>query len=314
MNINRYDLNLLKTFHALLNEGSTIKASEKLGLSQPAVSAALGRLRHVFNDPLFIRTGQRLEPTAVAVSLRPEIDQVMGALNGIFHQSDLFDPKQAQGNVWLSGSDFFSDLMMPRLLEEIRLEAPQLKIILVDQVFASSLEALERGQVDIAFWPDIRLPNWALSKRLLTTRFEMIARKGHPRLISAGIGDKDRIPLNLLCDLSHIHFSPDGKTLDDLDLILAKQVRERRIVATLPTFSGVVSVVRNSDLIGMLSSHQIDAFGDTRDFTRHPLPIDRPDISLAMLWNRRSEKSPVQAWVREKIARIFQEIDAVPTA
>ena len=95
MNINRYDLNLLKTFHALLNEGSTIKAAEKLGLSQPAVSAALGRLRHVFNDPLFIRTGQRLEPTAVAVSLRPEIDQVIGTLNGIFHQSDLFDPKQA---------------------------------------------------------------------------------------------------------------------------------------------------------------------------------------------------------------------------
>jgi len=55
----------------------------------------LGRLRHVFNDPLFIRTGQRLEPTAVAVSLRPEIDQVIGTLNGIFHQSDLFDPKQA---------------------------------------------------------------------------------------------------------------------------------------------------------------------------------------------------------------------------
>lgn len=314
MNINRYDLNLLKTFHALLNEGSTVKAAEKLGLSQPAVSAALGRLRYVFNDPLFIRTGQRLEPTAVAVALRPEIERVMSSLNGIFHQSDLFDPKQAQGTIWLSGSDFFSEIMFPELLDEVRLEAPNLKVVLVDRVFSSSLDALERGQVDLAFWPEMDLPNWTCSQRILITRFEVIARKDHPRLTSAGIQDKQRIPLNLFCDLSHVHFSPDGRTLDDIDGILAKQARKRHIVATVPTFAGVLSVVGNSDLIGMLTTHQIERLGDVRNFTRHPLPVQRPDIPLAMIWNRKSDKAPVQAWIREKIVRIFNQIEtALPT-
>jgi DNA-binding transcriptional LysR family regulator len=310
MNIQSFDLNLLKTFHALLSEGSTVKAAEKLGLSQPAVSAALGRLRHAFDDPLFVRTGQRLEPTTVALALRPEVDKVMANLNGLLHRDAQFDPARASGTIWLSGSDFFSDLLLPDLLETIRLSAPNLRIVMVDQVFGSSLEGLERGQIDIAFWPDQDWPRWINRQTILTTQFEMIARRGHPQLIAAGVDESQPLPLDLVCALSHVHFSPDGRTQDDFDQLLAKQGRKRRIIATVPTFAAVYAITRRSDVIGSQPSHVIDSFGPNRDFTRHPLPLARPEIPLAMLWNRKTDHSPLHIWLRDQIAGCFKALDA----
>ena len=304
-----FDLNLLKVLDALLREGSTIRAAEALGLSQPAVSAALRRLRVSFGDPLFVRVGQRLEPTAVALESRADMEQALELIAHLLDKGARFDPSQAQGEIRLSGSDFFSELMLPRLLEKLRLLAPGLRIVLTDQVFENAFAALERGQVDIAFWPDTETPPWVSRAFILKTRFEFVARAGHPRLVSAGVKDGDPIPLDLACDLAHVHFSPQGTTGDDLDPILARMGRTRRRIATVPTFAGVVSVVQDSDVIGTLPTHFTDHLRSRAGLTRHPLPVKRPDIRLHMLWHQRADNAPAQKWVRAQIAEIFETLE-----
>ena len=305
MNIHAFDLNLLKVFAALFAEGSVTKAAERLGVSQPAASTSLRKLRDALGDPLFVRAGHKLTPTAVALELRPEVEKALTAISGLLDYGTDLDPARLNERFWLSGSDFFSELMMPRLLETIRLSAPNLQIVMVDRVFGTTLDALENGTVDIAFWPDLDMPKWVNRQHLVTTRFEFIARSGNKRLTSAGIGDGEPIPLDLTCDLSHVHFSPDGRTLDDMDLILTKMGRKRNIIATLPTFSAVLATVKGSDVIGTMPSHLIDRLGPHHGITRHPLPVDRADIPLMMLWNRRSDNAPGHRWLRGQIAECF---------
>ena len=298
MNINTFDLNLLKTFQALFAEGSVTKAAERLGVTQPAASASLRRLREVFGDPLFVRTGQRLEPTQVALDLRSQVEQTLAGVAGMLELGSVFDPARLDRTFWLSGSDFFSQLLLPKLLERLRLEAPSVKIVFVDQVFGTTLGELENGKVDLAFWPRVDMPKWVSMQYLFTTQFQHIARIGHNRLVSAGIKDGDPIPVDLVCDLAHVHFSPDGRTLDDMDQVLAKMGRRRKIHATVPTFSAVIDVVNESDLIGTLPFHTIDALGGQRNFTRHPLAVERPEIPLMMYWHRRAENSLGHRWLR----------------
>ena len=116
-----------------------------------------------------------------------------------------------------------------------------------------------------------------------------------------GIQDGDPIPLDLACDMAHVHFSPDGFTLDDIDAIIERLGRRRRIVATVPTFAGVISIVQHSELIGTVPLHMIDQHAVARTLTRHPLPVERPNIPLMMLWHRRNDRSQAHEWLREQI-------------
>ena len=306
MNVSDFDLNLLKVFQALYQEGSVTRAAHQLGVTQPAASSSLKRLREAVGDPLFVRVGHRLEPTLFATKLRDDISRAIGIVENMLDHADSFDPSKLEMTFHVSGSDFFTDLILPRLLEDLRLNAPKMKIVFVDQVFGTTLDHLENGRVDIAFWPEIDFPKWVVRKHLVTTRFELIARESHKRLDAAGIGEGDAIPLDLYCDLSHVHFSPEGRTADDIDAILATHGRSRKIICTVPTFAAIVAIVRDSEIIGTLPSHLIDIVQDRENFTRHPLPLKRADIPLAMIWHRRADQSPAHRWLRQEIENCFQ--------
>lgn len=116
-----------------------------------------------------------------------------------------------------------------------------------------------------------------------------------------------QIPLEQMCDLPHVLFSPDGRTSDDTDTLLKAMGRARRIVATVPTFSGVFSVLRKTDIIGTLPTHLTDIFARLDNITRHPVPVDRPEIDLAMLWHRRNDNAPLHRWLRDQIIECLGE-------
>ena len=144
------DLNLLRILDALLIEGSTTRAGQRVGLSQPAISAALGRLRHALNDDLFLRRGNRLDPTEYARQieepLRLALEQLETSLTGPL----AFDPTVATDTFKLSGSDFFAEMLMPRLADTVYRRAPYMRVQLVDLVPDSSVDTLERYSVSAA--------------------------------------------------------------------------------------------------------------------------------------------------------------------
>lgn len=305
MNFRSFDLNLLRVLDALLTERSTVAAAQKLGLSQSAVSAALSRLRHALGDPLFVRHGRGLEPTDFAAGLHVPLGRLLEETENLLSGPGQFDPAQASQEFRISGADFFSDMLMPQLATDLRVNAPRMRVMLVDLVPDNYVDTVERYQVDLALLPKTTLPNWAKEMPVFHSTFVVIARRDHPRLARAGLKPGDTVPLDLYCDLEHVLFSPEGKTSAMGDAALARLGRKRHVLITLPTFAGVYHAVAESDLIallpGQLARHVAPRVG--LDIFTPPMPVPAPLIT--MVWHRRATHNPAHRWLRNKVANLL---------
>jgi len=308
-NLSGFDLNLMRVLSAMLAEHSTVRAGEKIGLSQPAVSAALGRLRSKLGDPLFIREGQRMVPTAYCLSIEPMLRAALGQLSDIAGGPVEFDPATAKGEFVLSGSDYFFDAIMPELTRRLRDRAPGIQIGMVDTVFETALDSLERFGVDLAFWPHLDFPTWIECEDLFRDSFVLCAARDHPRLARAGIKDGDPIALDLYCDLEHVAFGPDGKPNHLGDKRLAEMGRSRRIVATVSSFRGVYALIARSGLIGGLPWQFARRRKVEGLITIHPTPVDLRGDTLCMFWHRQKTQSPAHRWLRGEVREIMQRYE-----
>jgi DNA-binding transcriptional LysR family regulator len=309
-NLSIFDLNLLRVLDALLREHSTVKAGERLGLSQPAVSGALGRLRAALNDQLFFRSGQKLAPTEFALALETPLREILTRVEELIQNPADFDPAQAVNRFRISGSDFFAEMLMPNLAERLGALAPSISVHLVDLVPDNRVEALQRYEVDFALIPDTPLPDWAEGQSMFRSSFSIIARKAHPDLVDARIASGAIMPLDLFCELGHVLFSPEGKPSGMADHALARVGRERRVKMTLPVFSGVYRAVAGSDLIALLPTalaHRVAASVGL-DVFQPPIAMD--PAHLVLIWHRRYSASPAHVWLRGQIADLLQPYDA----
>lgn len=301
MSLLSFDLNLLRVLNALLAEHSTTRAGERIGLSQSAVSAALGRLRHALGDPLFVREGQRLVPTDFARSLERPLARILGDLQDVLAGPEVFDPHEAGTTFKVSGSDFFATLLMPRLGELFARTAPRMCIQQVDLHPESYVSILEDATIDLALIPRMPFPSWIAHQALFRSRFVIVARQGHPVLSSAGIAPGSVMPLDLMCRLSHVLFSPEGKGAGLTDAALAEIGRSRRVVMTLPVFSGVANAVAHSDLIALLPHQYVDHIARAQGLDQFQPPLALPEPELCMVWHERSTTNPAHRWLRQQV-------------
>jgi DNA-binding transcriptional LysR family regulator len=160
MNIAAFDINVLKVLDALPREGSTVRAAERVGLSQPAVSAALGRLRHTTGDPRFVRQGTGLVPTDSALGLRDEVCEELERVEAMLTGGD-FDPAAASGTYRIGAGDFFAEFPMPQLAETVWRTAPGVRLQMLDLYPADYAATLDRHEVDMAILPEMSLPDWS---------------------------------------------------------------------------------------------------------------------------------------------------------
>jgi DNA-binding transcriptional LysR family regulator len=303
MNFQSLDLNLLRVLEALLETGSTVRAGERVGLSQPAVSAALGRLRHALGDPLLVRQGQRLVPTDYARSLAGPLREALDRLREVLTGPDAFDPSRAEMIFRISGSESQADLLMPRLAAELGEPAPGIRLQLVELGATMPLERLERDDADVAILPTQRVPPWAEAAWVFDSALTMIARHGHPGL--RGIAPGARVPIDLFCGLRHVLASPDGRMQGMGDAALERLGRTRRVVMTLPNFSGVCRVVEASDLVALVPGHAAGAAVRRGALVAYHPPIELPAVPILMVWHRRDSAAPAHRWMRAQIGRIL---------
>lgn len=308
-NYTRFDLNLLRVLDALLREGSTVGAGRHLGLSQPAVSAALGRLRHALGDPLFVRQGQGMVPTSFAAELELPLRAVLVELEGVLAGSGAFKPSEAQLDFRISGTDYFATMLMPRLGAWLQKQAPGIRLQLVDLVPDNYVDALERQNIDIALLPDTPFPNWIAHAPLFHAEFAVVARQGHPALRSAGVAPGKVVPVDLFCALDHVLCSPDGHFHGLGDAALARIGLSRRVVMSVPVFEGVVQVVAASDLIALfpraLAEHRAKGSG----IEIYATPIEIPPPLLCMIWHKRHNNEPAHQWLRNTIREILAPLN-----
>lgn len=312
MNIANFDLNLLRVLDAMLRETSTVKAGRRIGLSQPAVSAALARLRHALGDELFVRRGNRLVATDYARSLAVPLRTILDELERLLSGPTPFDPSTSTATFKLSGSDFFAELLMPRLADIVSRRAPGMRVQLVDLVPDSYVGSLERYEVDMAIIPRADFPDWVDSRPAFWSTFSVVARKGHPVLRRAGVRMGDTMPLDLFCTIGHVLFSPEGRLKAMGDAALARIGRERRVVMSLPVFAGVYRAVAQSDLIALLPTRLAEHAARTTGIRIYRPPVTIAPALMTMVWHKRSSATPEHCWLRDLIAGILLPLSEMP--
>ncbi|MGS4919637.1 MULTISPECIES: LysR family transcriptional regulator [Mameliella] len=309
-NLLSFDLNLLRVLDALLIEHSTVRAAERLGLSQPAVSGALKRLRQSLGDELFFRSGQKLEATEFALSLKEPLQDILGRVEALIRAQNAFDPATAERSFRISGSDFFAEMLMPALAEHLTAHAPSLRIHLVDLVPDDRVGTLASQDVDFALLPETPLPDWVEGQPVFSSSFSVIARKSHPRTTELALSPGDVMPLDLFCDLGHVLFSTGGNPRGLGDEALARIGRERNVAMTLPVFSGIYRAVAGSDLIALLPTALAHRIADSANLNVFEPPIPVDPARLVLIWHRRFSESPPHLWLRSRITQLLHPLNA----
>ena len=255
MNFAGLDLNLLRVFDAMMAELNTTRAGERIGLSQPAVSTAIGRLRHVTGDELFVREGNRMVATPRARQLAEPVREALRRVEEALSSVVRFDPATSDQTFRISGSDYFSALLMPRLAAAVVPEAPGVTVQMLDHPGAEAVRLLGEGAIDMGVEADFDLPDWAASHRLFRSFIATVARRDHPALIAAGIRPGERIPPEVYCAVPHVIMSMDGGRTGTVDRVLAERGLARRVAMTVPHFQAVALAAVEAGLLGSLPIH-----------------------------------------------------------
>lgn len=292
VNIRDLDLNLLQVFSAVHSARSVSRAAEALGLSQPAVSHSLTKLRLALHDPLFTRTPGGVAPTPRAAQLARQVEAALRLLEEALRESESFDAASSTRRFVAHMSDIGADEFLPQLMAAIGREAPQVRVEAVQLAPEAIAPALEEGRLDIAFG---YLPGLAgtESAPLLQERYVVLLRRGHP--LAARLRDRQALQrLGFILVASH---AEPARALHLLGL-------EPQIRLALPHFLVVPPILASTDLAVILPLRPALRFA-----ARHDLLVVEPDLGLppftvAMHWTWRSAHDPGHRWLRELAQRM----------
>ena len=290
MDIRALDLNLLKAFAALNSERAVTRAAGRIGLSQPAMSHALSRLRGVFSDDLFVRTQSGMEPTARAREIAPLIAAAIEQIEAALNLGAGFDPVTSAG-IFTAGMGEYAEVALvgPRA-QAVSREAPGATLRLLSLHGGEAAEQLERGSIDVAVAYLRTMPPTIETALLFRDPFVVVVRKGHPILGAP-------LSVEAYAAQNHVLVSPRGDTSGALDQILVDFGLRRRIALRVGTYLAVPAALAASDLVATVPSRTAAQIAATGEVAIMPLPIDF-SATVSMAWHRRTASEPAQAWFR----------------
>lgn len=311
MNFATLDLNLLRVLDTVLQEGSTTKAGERLGISQSAVSNALNRLRHSLDDDLFVRQGNQLVATDYTASIRDGLRDELERLEALLMRTD-FDPTDIRTTFRIAAADFFSEMLIPQLSATLSQAAPGLLIQQVNWEPNEHLKALEHGTADLGLGPLLvpvdALPPWIKSMHLFSSGFVGIGAQDHPLL--ADLPDHAPIPIESYFAASHVLFSVSGEVESFEDELLKGLGRERRIALTVPSFIGIFRAVSESRHFALAPVSLAEKLAPQYGLKIFEAPFEIGKIQVHATWHKRSDGNPIAMWVRQHIFDLIKPLDS----
>jgi DNA-binding transcriptional LysR family regulator len=300
VNLRSVDLNLLTVLDALLEERNVTHAAERLGMSQPAVSRALARLRALFQDALLVDGAGGYLLSSRAADLVPALRRTMSGIGGML-ESPAFDPANATGRLRLVTPDLYAAVMAPPLLAILSREAPGLDVefiapdpTVVDRLESDDIDAI-LGVIDDA-------PAGVRRRRLFDDGYVTILRAGHPTA-------EESLTLDRFLALDHIAISVTGSGPTPIDTILAAMGLTRRVKVLVPNFLAAVEIAARSDLVMTLPESLARTAAGMHRFVLRTPPVDRGRIALSLLWHARHQESPAHIWLRSALVEAAASID-----
>jgi DNA-binding transcriptional LysR family regulator len=295
------DLNLLPLAIALYDELSVSRAARQLGMSQPAVSKALRRLRETFDDPLFVRGPSGIVPTprahAIVRAARPHLRHLQEDLL----KGEQFDPATSTRPIVLGLSEIAEMAFLPSILEHLRAHAPKCPVSTVSARDARLAEGLETGDVDVAagFFPALAQRNFR-QRRLSKHGFACLMRAGHPLW-------KSRLTVSAYLAAEHVVVRREGRSQEVLERFLERRRMRRKVAMYTSNVLSVPFIVMDSSLLATLPYAVVTRFASLTSKVAAALPPFELTYDLKLHWHRRFDNDPRSTWLREQLAVVFKD-------
>jgi DNA-binding transcriptional LysR family regulator len=292
------DLNLLVVLEALLEKRSVTKAARQVGLSQSALSSALGRLRVTFGDALFVRSSAGMLPTPRALELEPELRLAMASVRRVMTPGG-FDPSAAKVKFRIATGDYAELLMLPPLLEALARSAPSASLT-VTPVAANPISRLEDGSSDVVVAPFLEASAQVEVDALFDDGFVCAIRHAHP-------ATRSRLTLHRFARLRHLLVSPEGEGVAYVDHRLAREGLSREVAVRVPHFSVAEPLLASSDLVATLPARLVEQMDARRISSVRP-PFETGRFTMRAAWHRRTLASPAHRWFRSLVAEVAAKL------
>ena len=285
------DLNLLKALDALLDECNVTRAASRLGVTQPAMSGMLTRLRENFGDPLFVRAKHGIVPTQRALELSAPLKQVISQIGALL-QPPSFDPLTANITFTIAATDYALRAVALPFLSALKQQAPHIRIALVPVDDKQVQLQLERGDIDLALLTPESTPPDLHAKNLFDEHYVCVLRQGHPAMQG-----RKQLTVSQLCELDHALVSYTGGGFRGVtDEALEKLGQQRQVSLSVKSFIILPEILRASDMVAILPSRLVAGMDDLMVFAP---PIEVPGFTKVAAWHERTHRDVAHRWLRE---------------
>jgi DNA-binding transcriptional LysR family regulator len=301
MNLASLDLNLLVALDALLSEAHVGRAGTRIGLSQPAASHALRRLRELLDDPLLVRVGTRMERTPRALALRAPLAQALDQVRGLF-AAESFDPRTSSRRLALMMPDHVVDLILPPLLERVTAQAPRVRLDVTPWRGPSSMTAELARSIDLVIGCTGEAFPGFHRQRLFADTEAIAVRRGHP------VGTR-LSRLDEFLNARHVAVVGRGRREDPMDSWLREQGVERRIALAVPSYLQALHMVAHTELVAFVPRRLIETLLEPLSLIAVSPPLDPGKYEEFLFHPARSQADPCSIWLRNLVLAVGRRLD-----
>ena len=301
MKISAFDLNLFVIMNSIYTEGSLTKAAEVVGITQPAVSNALSRLREKFDDDLFVRTGSGMVPTQKTENIIKDIQNALQLMQKSVNEPDEFDPATSQKTFRISLGDINEGRILAILISKIEKQAPNIKLECYYTARGQVPHALATNELSFAVDPFIPNSKDTNSTKVFSDKFVIAHRANHP------VSKITEITLDEALKLKYINISNRKRGASVVEMEMQKMQLQPEIALRAQHYLVTPEIVRSTDLCLLCS----ETFAKKHGLSYVNLPFDVPPLEQYLIWHKSDDNDGSHIWMRTLIAESFQEVNAV---
>ena len=299
--IRNLNLNLLLVLDALSREQNVTRAAKRLGLTQSAVSNALGQLRQALGDPLFVRSRRGVVPTERALALAGPVRQALGIVESALAGTGAFEPGTTTRSFVIAASDYTEYVVLPALLRRLEREAPRVRLEVRAWGAHEVPPALEAGEVDLMLGYYGALPPGHHEQALFEEEYVCIVKQRHPSV-------RRRLTLKRYLALNHVLVTQRPGSLGSVDVALARLGLTRNVGARVSHFLMVPHLVAQTDMVAALSRRIAEPAARSLGLGLYPPPLDLPKSRVGQVWHERTASDAGNRWLRRVVSEISASV------